>query len=136
MPILSQNQLILLDEFKEDIEFYKTELKRQIKNSKMISYSAIGFAILVGVILLLKPELLDSLKALSEHMGMVAGIVGEVLPVALASKSFNSSKIIRKKLNGLRIFEKDLHRMEMNIIPNSQDNIMSLEQELMRYINT
>ena len=134
METLTPKQKVLLSELKEDISLYKDELQDQVKTSKLYIYICIGVAILVGIGLLLNPEWIIRIKEVSENMDMVVGLVGESVPITFASKSFNSSKLVTKKIKGIRVFERDINRMENGIIPNSLDHILSLEDELERYI--
>ena len=136
MSELSKNQIILIGDLKEDIDFYTEELDSQIKSHRIMLFSAIALAIIVGVCLVMFPSLLNSLKEQFDHFGTLAGFATETIPITFASKSFNKGNIIKKKKKGLRIFEKDINRMEQGILPNQKENILSLEQELMRYINT
>ena len=136
MSELTKNQMILIGDLKDDLAFYKEELDDQIKTHKVLLFCAIGVAVIIGTLLVMFPELLISLKSLSESLGIAAGFATETIPLAFASKSFNKGNNIKKKKSGLRIFEKDINRMEQGIIPNNNENILSLEQELMRYINT
>jgi hypothetical protein len=134
METLTPKQKVLLSELKEDISLYKDELHDQVKTSKLYIYICIGVAVLVGIGLLLNPEWINRIKDVSENMDMVVGLVGESVPITFATKSFNSSKLVTKKLKGMRIFERDINRMENGIVPNSLDHILSLENELERYI--
>ena len=136
MEGLTKKQALLISDLKDDIEFYREELKGQIQNTKIAMFIGIGIAIVVGVILFINPTWVAKIQELSDHMSTITGMVGEILPVTLASKSFNSSKAQKKKLQGLRIFEKELKRMEMGILPNNEENILELESEFMKYITT
>jgi hypothetical protein len=133
---LSKEQQILIADLKDDIEFYKEDLGTHIKSSKLYIILGISAAIIVGVTLVAFPQIIIKLQVVSSSMGMMTGIVGEVLPVTFASKFFNSSKVYSKKLKGLRVFEKTLKRMETGIVPNSIEDIMELESSLALYINT
>jgi len=133
---LSKEQQILIDDLKDDIEFYKEDLTTHIKSSKLYIILGVGVAIGVGVVLVAFPQIIVKLQVVSSSMGMMTGIVGEILPVTFASKFFNSSKVHGKKLKGLRIFEKTLKRMETGIVPNTIEDIMELESSLALYINT
>ena len=136
MEELSTKQRILIEDLKDDIEFYKEELESQIRSQRIYIGIGIVMAIGVGVVLIVFPELLVKLKSLSEHDSMVAGFIGEVLPVTFASKSFNVSKVQKKKLKGMRIFDKQILRMEQGILPNSEKDILEFENDLAIYINT
>ena len=136
MEVLSTKQKILIEDLKDDIEFYKEELESQIKSQRIYIGLGIVVAIGVGVVLVMFPDILTKLKSLSEHASMFAGFAGEVLPVTFASKSFNVSKVHKKKLKGMRIFEKQLSRMESGILPNSEKDILEFESDLAIYINT
>lgn len=134
MDTLTNKQKVLLSELKEDISLYKDELHDQVKTSKLYIYICIGVAIAVGIVLLLNPSWISKIQEVSENMDLVAGLVGESIPLTFASKSFNNSKLVTKKMKGIRVFERDINRMENNIIPNSLEHILSLENELERYI--
>ena len=136
METLSTKQLLLIEDLKDDIEFYKEELESQIKSQRIYIGIGIVIAVGVGVVLIAFPELLDKLKSLSEHASTVTGLISEVLPVTFASKSFNVSKVHTKKLKGMRVFEKTISRMENGILPNSEKDILELENDLAIYINT
>lgn len=134
MGTLDKKQQILLSELKDNIQFYKEELRDQVRYSKLFIYIFIGAAIGVGLFLVLNPEFLTKLQQISSNMDTVASLIGESVPITFATKSFNASKFTSKKINGLRIFERDVNRMEHDIIPNSVEHILSLETELERYI--
>lgn len=136
METLSSKQLVLIDDLKDDIQYYKEELNKEIRFSKISIGVGIVIAILVGGFIMFNPEIMQKLQDLYAHMDMITGLVGEVLPVTFISKSFNTSKDQKKKLNGLRIFEKTIKHMEFNIIPNSPQDILSVENDLAIYINT
>ena len=136
MDKLSKNQIFLITELKEDIELYREELKGQITTTKILMFVGIGLAVIVSILMLIFPELLIQLKDLSEYLGTIAGVVSEVIPLTLTTKSFSNIKTQKKKLKGLRAFEKDLHRMELGILPNSVEQIIGIEQEFIRYVNT
>ena len=136
MEELSTAQKILIEDLKDDIEFYKEELESQIKLSRTYSIVGIGLAVVVGIVFMLYPELLESLKGLWEHMGTVTGFVGEIIPVTFASKSFNIVKVQKNKLKGMRIFIKTVNRIENGILPNSEQDITAVESDLALYINT
>jgi len=136
MSKLTQNQLILIDDFKDDITFYKEDLDNQIKSHRIMLFAAIGIAVVLGGCLIAFPNLLKSVQEYSEHLGILAGLVTETIPVTFASKSFNKGKLIKKKLIGLRTFEKRLSRMEQGILPNTKENILMLEEDFVDYINT
>ena len=136
METLSAKQQLLIEDLKDDIEFYKDELDSQINSQRIYIGIGVIIAIGVGIALIMFPQMLVKLTSLSQHADMVTGFVGEVLPVTFASKSFNNSKGYKKKLNGMRIFEKTLQRMEIGILPNSEKDILNFENDLMIYINT
>ena len=136
MEELSTKQLVLIEDLKDDIEFYKEELESQINSQRIYIVIGVALAVGFGIVLMVFPDLLVKLTSLSEHADTVTGFVGEVLPVTFASKSFNSAKVHKKKLSGMRIFEKTLQRMEIGIFPNSEKDILNFENDLMIYINT
>ena len=136
MEKLSSKQLLLIDDLKDDVRYYKEELNKQIRSSKISIAIGIAVAILVGVFFALNPGIMEQLEGLNTHLDMIAGFVGEVLPITFVSKSFNGSKDRKKKIDGLRIFEKTIKHMEYNVIPNSPEDILSLENDLAIYINT
>jgi len=136
MEELSKAQKILIEDLKDDIEFYKEDLESRIKLARTYIIVGIVLAVAVGLLFVLKPELLTKLQGLWEHMGTVTGFVGEVLPVAFASKSFNVVKVQKQKLNGLRIFDKTVNRIENGILPNSEQDITAVESDLALYIST
>jgi len=136
MATLSSKQLILIEDLKDDIEFYKDELKDQIKSHTIYTYIGVVIAVGVGVAMILKPDLLNTLTEINESMDTVAGFVGETIPMAFITKSYNSTKDQKRKLKGLRVFEKTINRMEHGIIPNSEVDIIAVEGDLAIYINT
>jgi hypothetical protein len=69
-------------------------------------------------------------------MGMITGFIGEVIPITLASKSFNSVKNQKKKLKGLRTFDKTIKRMELGLVSNTKNDILLLEEDFAEYIIT
>lgn len=133
---LTDKQKLLIEDLKDDIEFYKDELESQIREQRIYIGIGIVLAIGIGIILFVFPQLLVKLTSLSEHADMLTGFVGEVLPVTYASKSFNASKMQKKKLKGMRVFEKTLSRMERGILPNTEKDFLELENDLAIYINT
>lgn len=138
MSELTKNQLILICDLRDDIDFYKTELDNQIKTHRILLSAAISIAVILGILSIVFPSLLISLQSLSDKidLGTISGLATEVIPITLASKSFTKVNSIKKKKDGLRIFLKDINRMEQGILPNKNENILSLEQELILYINT
>ena len=119
---------------------YKDELQRQIKNAKFNLYLGIGIAVFILVLLIFQPsflaDMMEKLKSLSASMEIVGSLVGEGIPLMFGLKSLNSSKEQKKRLNGVKVFEKDLKRMRNGIISNTEEHILSLEKEFSRYINT
>tara|TARA_R110000796_G_C14525058_1_gene431285 strand:+ start:124 stop:534 length:411 start_codon:yes stop_codon:yes gene_type:complete len=136
METLSSKQLFLIEDLKDTIELYKDELDSQIKSHGIQIVIGVVLAVAMGGVLLFKPELISKLQELSEHMDTIAGLIGEVLPVAFISKAFNSSKVQKRKLKGLRVFEKSVTRMEFGVTPNAEIDIISVENDLAVYINT
>ena len=136
MASLTQKQYLLIEDLKDDIEFYKDELNSQIKNQRMYTMIGIGIAIVVGLFMIIKPDLLTDLEEISNSMSTVAGFMGETIPMAFITKSYNSSKDHKRKLNGLRVFNKTISRMENGIISNSESDIMIVENDLAIYIDT
>ena len=136
MEQLSHKQKILIEDLKDDVNYYKEELESQINSQRI--YIGVGVVLAIGVslILIIFPELLFKLKSISEHANTVTGFVGNLLPATFATKSFNMSKIQKKKLKGMRVFERQLTRMEQNILPNSEKDIFEFENDLAIYINT
>lgn len=136
MSELTPKQSLLIEEFKDDLNYYRDELETQINNQRIQMIIGVILAVVVGGIIIIKPEFLVKLEAASESMNRLATIAGETLPVAFISKAFNYSKTTKKKLKGLRIFNKTINRMERSILPNSEKDIIDLEEELVIYINT
>lgn len=136
MSELSKQQILLIEELKDDIEFYKEELRGQIQTTNITTYIGIGLAVIVGIILFINPSWISKIQELSDNMGMITGVIGEVLPVTFASKSFTNSKNQKKKLKGLRTFEKTIGRMETGILPNDTEHILALEEDFIEYITT
>jgi hypothetical protein len=136
METLSSKQLILIEDLKDDIEFYKDELNAQIKTQGIYIIIGVVVAVAVAFVMLVMPELLTKLKEISTNMDTVAGFIGETLPVAFITKSYNGSKVQKQKLKGLRVFDKTISRMEHGIIPNTNMDIIAVEEDLAVYINT
>jgi len=136
MATLSSKQLILIEDLKDDIEFYKDELNSQIKTHNFYTIAGVVIAVGVALAMILKPDLLTTLEDINKSMDTVAGFVGETIPMAFITKSYNSTKDQKRKLKGLRVFEKTINRMEHGIIPNSETDIISVEGDLAIYINT
>lgn len=136
MSNLTPKQYILIEEFKDDLNFYKEELEIQINNQKIQMIIGGVLAVIIAGVIVIKPEFLEQLENMSESINRLATIVGETLPIAFITKSFNNSKTTKKKLQGLRIFDKSIKRMEHAIVPNSESDIIDLEEELVIYINT
>ena len=136
MSELTTKQKLLIEEFKDDLSYYKDELEIQIENQKIQMIVGAVLAIVVGAVIIIKPDFLIQLEEASESINKLATIVGETLPVAFITKSFNYSKTNKKKLKGLRIFDKTIKRMERSILPNTEQDIIELEEELIMYINT
>lgn len=136
MEQLSHKQKMLIEDLKDDVDYYKDELESQINLQRIYIGVGIVMAIGVSVVLIMFPELLVKLKSISEHASTVTGFVGELLPVTFATKSFNVSKVQKKKLKGMRVFERQLTRMEQSILPNTQKDILQFEGDLAIYINT
>jgi len=137
---LTEKQTFLINDVKEEMELYKEELTRQIKNARFNMRLGIGIALALGILLIIKPDFLNvimgKLKSLSANMEVIGSLIGEGLPVLFGLKSLNNSKEQKKRLKGVRVFEKDLNRMEEGIIGNSEEHILTLEKEFSRYINT
>jgi hypothetical protein len=137
---LTEKQLILINDVREEMELYKEELISQIKSAKFNMRLGIGIAIVIFILFIVKPEFLENimakLKNLSENMEILGSLIGEGLPILFGVKSLNNSKEQQKRLKGVKVFEKDLSRMEEGIIANSEEQILSLEKDFSRYINT
>lgn len=137
---LSEKQAFLIKEVLEEIELYKEELERQIKNAKFNLFLGIGIAVVIGILLVFQPaflsNLMEKLRNLSANMEVIGSLVGEGIPVLFGLKSLNNSKEQKKRLKGVRVFEKDLNRMKEGIISNTEEQILNLEKEFSRYINT
>ncbi len=137
---LTEKQLILISDVREEMELYKEELISQIKSAKFNMRLGIGIAIVIFILFIVKPEFLENimakLKNLSENMEILGSLIGEGLPILFGVKSLNNSKEQQKRLKGVKVFEKDLSRMEEGIIANSEEQILSLEKDFSRYINT
>jgi hypothetical protein len=122
------------------MDLYKQELQRQIKNARFNLYLGIGIAVFIGAMLFFQPaflaNMMEKLKSLSTNMEIIGSLVGEGLPVMFGLKSLNNSKEQKRRLKGVRVFEKDLKRMQKGIIANTEEQILSLEKEFSRYINT
>tara|TARA_R110000796_G_scaffold58413_5_gene134914 strand:+ start:21324 stop:21734 length:411 start_codon:yes stop_codon:yes gene_type:complete len=136
MATLTPKQLLLIEDLKDDIEFYKDELDSQIKSHTLYIIIGVIIAVGVGVAMIIKPDLLDSLNEISDSMDTVAGFIGETIPMAFITKSYNNTKDQKRKLKGLRIFEKTINRMEHNVVPNSETDIIAVEGDLAIYIST
>lgn len=137
---LTEKQTFLMNEIREEIDLYKEELLRQIKNAKFNLYLGIGVAGLVLILLVFQPAFLatmmEKLKSLSANMEIIGSLIGEGIPLMFGLKSLNTSKEQKKRLKGVKVFEKDLKRMRKGIITNTEEQILSLEKEFSRYINT
>lgn len=137
---LSEKQTFLIKEVLEEIELYKEELQRQIKNAKFNILLGVGIAVVIGILLIFQPaflaNLMEKLRNLSANMEVIGSLVGEGIPVLFGLKSLNSTKEQKKRLKGVRVFEKDLNRMKEGIISNTEEQILNLEKEFSRYINT
>ena len=138
---LTKKQTLLIEDIMEEIALYKEEMNRQIKNAKFNVYLGIGLAVIIGVLVLLKPQFLqgimDKISTYTSSMEQMGSLlIGEGLPVFFGLKSFNTSKEQKKRLKGVRVFEKDLKRMKEGLISNSEEHILNLEKEFSRYINT
>jgi len=136
MEGLNKNQQLLITDLKEDINIYREDLMDQIQRTKILTYVGIGVAVIVGIVLFINPSWVEKVQQLSEHMGTITGLVGEIIPIALASKSFSNIKVQKKKLKGLRTFEKTIKRMELGLIPNTKAEILLLEEDFAEYIIT
>lgn len=136
MSTLTDKQLILIEDLRDDLDFYKEELNNEVKTHTIYVYVGVVLAVIIGLVLVLKPDFILKLEAISESMNTVMGFIGETLPLAFITKSFNSSKTQKRKLKGLRVFEKTITRMEHGIIPNSEADIISVENDLAVYIST
>ena len=137
---LTEKQTFLINEIMEEIELYKEELQRQIKNARFNLLLGIGIAVVIGILLIFQPaflsNLMEKLRSLSANMEVIGSLVGEGIPVLFGLKSLNNSKEQKRRLKGLRVFEKDLNRMREGIISNTEEQILNLEKEFSRYINT
>ena len=137
---LSEKQTFLMNEIREEIDMYKEELRRQIKNARFNLYLGIGIAALVLILLIFQPAFLatmmEKLKSLSANMEIIGSLIGEGIPLMFGLKSLNTSKEQKRRLKGVKVFEKDLKRMRKGIISNTETQILSLEKEFSRYINT
>jgi|AntRauTorckE6833_2_1112554.scaffolds.fasta_scaffold07855_8 hypothetical protein len=136
MSELTSKQSLLIEEFKDDLYYYKDELGTQISNQKVQMIVGGILAVVIGATIIIKPDFLVQLEAASESINRLATIVGETLPVAFITKAFNYSKTTKKKLKGLRVFDKSIKRMERSLVPNTEQDIIDLEEELVMYINT
>lgn len=134
---LTPEQLIPLEDIKEGIQLYKKELESQIRAAKINTGIGIGIALCMLVFIVFKPELLknvmEQIETLTANMNIMGIAVGEGLPMLFGLKSLNSSKEKKKRLDGVRVFEKRVSRMEEGIVPNSQEHILALEEDFELY---
>ncbi|QBA63815.1 toll/interleukin-1 receptor domain-containing protein [Muriicola soli] len=126
----------MLNEVKDDIEYYKFKMKEQISKSKMYAYMGIGGAVVIAVAaIFFIPELVTKVSEVQDKIQWAGGLFGGTLPTTFSFSSLNSTKDKKKRLEGVQLFEKKIARYEHGVLPVTKADILALEDDFGIYIN-
>lgn len=133
---IPEEELALLNDLKDDIEYYKFKMKEQISKSKMYAYLGIGGAVVIAVAaIFFIPELVTKVSEVQDKIQWAGGLFGGTLPTTFSFSSLNSTKDKKKRLEGVQLFEKKISRYEHGVLPVSKADILALEDDFGIYIN-
>ncbi|MBT8279969.1 MAG: toll/interleukin-1 receptor domain-containing protein [Muriicola sp.] len=126
----------MLNEVKDDIEYYKFKMKEQISKSKMYAYLGIGGAVVIAITaIFFLPELVTKVTEVQDKIQWAGGLFGGTLPTTFSFSSLNSTKDKKKRLEGVQLFEKKISRYENGVLPVTKADILALEDDFGIYIN-
>jgi len=135
-PTADMFEKTLLNEIKEDIEFYKFKMQQQISQSKFYSYLGIGGAIVVAcAAIFLIPDLVTKVTEVQDKIQWAGSLFGGGLPTTFGISSLTSTKEKKKRLEGVQLFERKISRIERGIVPLSKAEVLNLEDDFDMYIN-
>jgi len=125
----------MLEELKEDFEFYKFKLKEQIKNSRFNKILGVSIALVLVLVAIFIPDLVEAIQGLQDKIQWAAGFVGGGLPTTFSGLNLNTEKVNKERLRGVQTFERRLIRMERGQISFTKNDIFALEDEFQLYID-
>ncbi len=128
-------QLAMLNEIKDDIEFYKFKMKEQVKNSKFNMGLGIALAIVILAGAFVIPAFVDAVQDIQDKVQWAGGLIGGGLPTTFSFSSLNNTKEKQKRLDGIQLFERKISRLERGIVPITQNELLTLEDDFSLYIN-
>ncbi len=131
----ASREVLMLNDIKDDIEFYKFKMKEQIKNSKFNMRLGIALAIVILVGAFMIPELVEAVQGIQDKIQWAGGLIGGGLPTTFSFSSLNSTKEKQKRLDGIQLFERKISRLERGIVPLTQAELLTLEDDFSLYIN-
>lgn len=133
---IPEEELTLLNDLKDDIEYYKFKMKEQISKSKMYAYMGIGGAVIIAVAaIFFIPELVTKVSEVQDKIQWAGGLFGGTLPTTFSFSSLNSTKDKKKRLEGVQLFEKKISRFEHGVLPVTKADLLALEDDFGIYIN-
>ncbi|NNC62152.1 MAG: toll/interleukin-1 receptor domain-containing protein, partial [Eudoraea sp.] len=133
---IPEEESALLNELKDDIEYYKFKMKEQISKSKMYAYMGIGGAVIIAVAaIFFIPELVTKVSEVQDKIQWAGGLFGGTLPTTFSFSSLNSTKDKKKRLEGVQLFEKKIARYEHGVLPVTKADLLALEDDFGIYIN-
>jgi len=125
----------LLNELSDDFEYYRFKINNQIKSS----YYGLGALVAASIILLVGLYFWDGLQEFWEkgqEKLSYLGTVGGLIPSTLSTFSISKIKEKKKRREGIDDFERILSRMKKGLVPNTQEHILELEDEFIKYIKS
>ncbi|MCE2612500.1 toll/interleukin-1 receptor domain-containing protein [Flavobacteriaceae bacterium D16] len=125
----------MLEELKEDFEFYKFKLKEQIKNSRFNKILGVSIALVLVAVAIFVPDLVEAIQGIQDKVQWAGGFVGGGLPTTFSGLNLNTEKVNKERLRGVQTFERRLIRMERGQISFTKNDIFALEDEFKLYID-
>lgn len=122
----------LLEDLKADFRLYRLKIKNRITNSYI--KIGIGVVVVIGLIALsyLNAEMYSVIASLKERLEFAGPIMG--VPTTFTFASFNETKALKKKMEGVYDFEDRVAEWEKGITDYDKKDILALEHEFERYI--
>ena len=129
-------EIAMLNEIKDDVEFYKFKMQQQISKSRMFAYlGIIGAVVIACAAIFLIPDLVTKVTEVQDKIQWAGSLFGGGLPTTFGFSSINSTKEKKKRLEGVQLFERKISRFERGIVPMTKAEILALEDDFSLYIN-
>ena len=127
-----QNEQTLIENLKADFRLYRLKMKSRITNSYI--KIGIGIVIVIGLIALsyLNADMYSVIASLKERLEFAGPLMG--VPTTFTFASFNETKALKKKIEGIYDFEDRVAEWEKGITEFEKKDILTLEHEFERYI--